>query len=139
MSPLKNFLLLLMLVIFANGYSQFVPATFKRTIDSLIDKSPKTYIEIDSKIKSFRRDTLLMDYFAETAAQKGYLDGQAYALIQLGTYFRNVSQYNRALALHQRALDVATESDNLEFKVSSLNQLGVDYRENIEYTHGHGL
>lgn len=128
MSPLKNFFFLFVLSVFVQGHSQFVPASFKRTIDSLIKKAPKTYIEIDDVIEPFRNDTILMHYFAETASKNSYLDGRAYALIQLGTYFRNISRYNRALAFHQKALEVATESDNLELKVSSLNQLGVDYR-----------
>ncbi|MGI9549809.1 MAG: tetratricopeptide repeat-containing sensor histidine kinase [Aurantibacter sp.] len=115
-------------LISAQCAAQFVPAKFKRTIDSLIEAAPKTYVEIDLTVKPFRRDTILMHYFAQTASKRNYLDGQAYALIQLGTYFRNTSQYSRALALHQRALEVATESNNLEFEVSSLNQLGVDYR-----------
>jgi len=127
MFPVKHLFLILGLLVFSEGQSQFIPATFKRTVDSLINKAPKTYVEIDGAVRPFVRDTLLMQYFSEMAYQKKYYDGQAYALIQLGRSFRNISQYRRALALHQRALEVAIESDNLEFRISSLNQLGVDY------------
>ncbi len=128
MFPSKHLFLTLALLMFFEGQSQVVSNSFKSTIDGLIKKAPKTYIEIDRAVKPFIRDTLLMQYFAETASKRGYLDGQSYALIQLGTYFRNTSYYSRALALHRRALEVAIESDNLEFRISSLNQLGVDYR-----------
>ena len=128
MLPIKKIFLFLMLGLFFEGHTQNVPVSFKRTIDSLISKAPETYIEIDDAVKPFRADTLLMRYFTDTASEKNYTPGQAYALIQLGTYFRNKSQYDKALTHHQRALEVATETNNLEFEISSLNQLGVDYR-----------
>ncbi len=128
MLPIKKIFLFLMLGLFFGGHAQNVPVSFKRTIDSLISKAPETYIEIDDAVKPFRADTLLMRYFTDTASEKNYTSGQAYALIQLGTYFRNKSQYDKALTHHQRALEVATETNNLEFEISSLNQLGVDYR-----------
>lgn len=127
MFPSKHLILLLALLVFFEGQSQDVSTSFKSAIAGLIEKAPKTYIEIDSTVRPFVRDTISMQYFAEKASQKKYAAGQAYAFIQLGRYFRNTSQYSRALALHQRALEVAMESDNLEFRISSLNQLGVDY------------
>jgi len=41
---------------------------------------------------------------------------------------RNTSQFSEALALHQRALEVAKEAENLEFEVYALNMLSVVYR-----------
>ncbi len=128
MFPFKHLLFVFVILAFFEGQSQVVSDSFKQKVEELGKVAPKTYIEIDKVVRPFIRDTILMQYFAENAAKKKYNSGQAYAYIQLGTYFRNTSQYNRALALHRRALEVATESDNLEFRVSSLNQLGVDYR-----------
>lgn len=128
MFPSKHLLLLLALFVFFEASTQEVTNSFKRTIDSLIDVAPDTYIGIGKTARPFIRDTVLMQYFAEVSSKRNYLDGQAYAYIQLGTNYRNLSQYNRALALHRRALEIATESGNLELRISSLNQIGVDYR-----------
>lgn len=128
MFPSKHLFLILALFVFSEATAQEVPNSFKKTIDSLIDLAPDTYIGIGKTARPFIRDTILMQYFAEVSSKRNYLDGQAYAYIQLGTSYRNLSQYNRALALHRRALEVATESANLELRISSLNQIGVDYR-----------
>ena len=110
------------------GFSQSIPEDFKISVDSLIKKAPLTYGEIDAVFKSNRNDSVLMRYFANEAIDKNYLDGQAYALNQLGRKYRNTSQFSKALGLHQRALEIAEESNNLEFKVFALNMLGVVYR-----------
>ncbi|WP_411029548.1 tetratricopeptide repeat protein [Spongiimicrobium sp. 3-5] len=112
------------------GISQEVPDTFKKITDSLIKAAPKTYSEIDAVLKPTRRDTSLMRYFSNVAYRKNYLDGQSYALNQLGTRYRNISQFKHAINLHQRALDAAEEAENIEFQIFSLNMLGVVYRRN---------
>ena len=110
-----------------NGISQELPETFKKTVDSLISEAPKGYSGIHSILKKNRNDTIRMRYFANASEEAGYVDGQAYGLNELGRRYRNTTQYNKAIKLHQQALDIATASDNLEFKVSSLNNLGVVY------------
>ena len=111
-----------------NGFSQSIPEDFKKSVDSLIRKAPTTYGEIDAVFNRKRGDSVLMRYFANEAIDKNYLDGQAYAINQLGRKYRNTSQFSKALALHQRALEIAEESDNLEFRVYALNMLSVVYR-----------
>ncbi len=110
------------------GFSQSIPEDFKKSVDSLISKAPSTYGEIDAVFNRNRSDSILMRYFANKTIEKGYLDGQAYAINQLGRKYRNTSQYSKALALHQRALEIAEEADNLEFRVYALNMLSVVYR-----------
>tara|TARA_R110000868_G_scaffold82956_7_gene234064 strand:+ start:48671 stop:50635 length:1965 start_codon:yes stop_codon:yes gene_type:complete len=110
------------------SFSQNIPTPFVKTSDSLIKKAPKTYTAIDSVLRSFRSDTILMRYFANTSAKKNYLSGQSYALNQLGTKYRNFSQYNHAISLHKEGLEVANKIDNLDLKVYSLNMLSVVYR-----------
>ena len=110
------------------GFSQEIPQNFRKTVDSLVKASPTTYRELDSILKPHRRDTTLMRYFNDEATNKNYLDGQAYALNQLGTKYRDISQYSKAVALHRKALEVSVASNNLEFRVFSLNMLGVVYR-----------
>ncbi len=110
------------------GNSQNISSNFKKSTDSLIKAAPKTYQELDTVLKPYRRDTLYMNYFVLEAAKKKYWIGESYALNQLGIRARNRSQFALALNLHKKALEAASQGESLEFKVLSLNMLGVVYR-----------
>jgi len=47
--------------------------------------------------------------------------------------YRQQSQYNKAIATHEKALKSAKSNDNAEFSIFSLNMLGVDYRRKNIY------
>ena len=100
----------------------------KQKIDSLILAKPQTYDQINTVVKYSKKDTLLLRYFAARADKSKYFVGASYAYNQLGTVYRNLSQYNKAIQLHKLGLEASTLADNIEFKVYSLNMLGVDYR-----------
>ena len=108
--------------------AQEIPEDFKENVDSLFSTRPVTYRGIDGVLRPHRRDTVLMGYFIEQAIAANYADGLTYAYNQLGTKYRNISQYNRAIEMHQKALEYAIEADNIEFRIFSLNMLGVVYR-----------
>jgi len=110
-------------------YSQELPEPFKKTVDSLIEVGPKTYSEIDKAVRSVRKDTLFMRYFADGAGEKNHHAGQAYALNQLGRTYRDISEFSRSLALHLQAFEVAEKAENLEFEVYSLNMISVVFRK----------
>ncbi len=129
-SNIQLYSLIVLLLIFSLAHSQHVPTKFINRIDSLIDAGPKTYKELDEALRPFRRDTLLMKYFVLQAAKKDYSDGMSYAYNQLGTTFRNISDFPRAISYHEHALEAALDADNLEFRIFSLNMLGVVYRRN---------
>ena len=109
-------------------FSQEISEAFKITVDSLINAAPKTYEEIDAVLRPVRNDTVLMLFTATRTAEKNYLDGQVYALNQLGRSYRDISEYPRSLALHQKALEVAKAAKNLELEVFSLNMVSVIFR-----------
>ena len=123
-----HLLVLVLLALSPCLHSQDIPDTFKTTVDSLIKAGPKTFTEINSVLRRKRSDTVFMRYVAARTAEKGYFDGQSYALNELGRKYRNTSQYIKAIELHQEGLEVAEKVGNLEFRVSSLNNLGVVYR-----------
>ncbi|MDO6852287.1 tetratricopeptide repeat protein [Cellulophaga lytica] len=100
----------------------------KQKIDSLILAKPQTYDQINTVVKYSKKDTLLLRYFAARADKSKYFVGASYAYNQLGTVYRNLSQYKKAIQLHKLGLEASTLADNIEFKVYSLNMLGVDYR-----------
>ncbi len=125
---MKNYFFVLFLLITIQGFSQSVSKSFEKTIDSLTNKSPEGYTSIHSVLRKYRNDTIGMRYFAKIAANKGYFDGQAYALNELGRKYRNTTQYAKAITLHKEALEIANAANSLEFKVSSLNNLALVYR-----------
>ncbi|QCX01579.1 tetratricopeptide repeat protein [Aggregatimonas sangjinii] len=102
---------------------------FKKTVDSLIEAGPKTYKELDAVLRPVRSDTVFMNFFEARAAEKKYLDGQTYALNQLGRKYRNISDFAKSLDLHRKALTVAEAAKNVEFEVYSLNMISVVYRK----------
>ncbi len=128
MSFWKHGFFILLFFVLMKGSSQTIPDEFKRTVDSLIKTAPKTFTGIHDNLGPNRNDTVLMRYFGDVSAKHGYLAGQAYALNELGRKYRNTSQYIKAVALHLQAFDIADKANNLEFKVSTLNNLGVVYR-----------
>lgn len=133
--PIRQYFLIrntLLLWVFILGISsvaaQTIPEKLKTSMDSLIKAAPKTYLELDGLLKNYRGDTIAMGYFSDLSEQKKYTAGLAYSLNMIGTKYRDISEYNKAIAFHKRALGVAITSNNLEFRIYSLNMLGVDYR-----------
>lgn len=108
--------------------AQSVTESFKTLTDSLINAAPSSYTDIHKVLRKYRSDTLSIRFFSQKSKENEYTAGQTYALSELGRTYRNISNYSKAIQLHQEALDLATKSDNLEFRISSLNYLGVAYR-----------
>ncbi|WP_373519741.1 tetratricopeptide repeat protein [Pricia sp.] len=114
--------------LFLGGYAQSIPDTFLETVDSLVQAKPVAFADIHGILDQNRNDTLLMRHVANTSAVNRYAAGQSYALNELGRTYRNISQYDMAITLHEEALAIAEKADNLDFRVYSLNNLGVVYR-----------
>jgi tetratricopeptide (TPR) repeat protein len=112
-----------------SNYSQTIPSTFKKKVDSLITAAPKTYQEIDKVLRDYRKDSTLLRYVDQRSEDKEYLYGQAYALNQLGRIYRDISLYPKALDLFQDALKISINANSIEFRVFSLNMISVVYRK----------
>ncbi len=125
---LRLFISKILFVCFISVSAQNIPSTFSDLVDSLIRKAPSTYAEIDKVLRPKRRDTLYMNFFIEKASEANYIDGLCYAYNQKGTKYRNISMYAQAIGNHQKALDYSISANNLEFRIFSLNMLGVAYR-----------
>jgi len=97
-------------------------------VEKLLVVKPKTYLKINQSLKPYRRDTTFLKGFIQKAIANNYPEGRVYALNQLGTTLRNLSEFKNAIKLHQDALKISEELDNKEFIVLSLNMLGVVYR-----------
>ena len=131
---MKNkFTLILVLFGFSlTFFSQQKKLTLKSSIDSILITKPTTYKEIDKILKPFQRDSVKVKTIINTFLKANYNDGLAYEYIKLGNIYRKYSKYNKAVEYHKSALSFA--KNNTEFKVFSLNMLGVDYRRKNIYT-----
>ena len=122
------FLLLYTLVLSHDSYSQDIPIVLQENLDSLLVTKPQTCQEIDNLLSSFSNDSTALRYIEQKSLSKKYYSGQAYALNNLGSIYRDHSLYNKSLELYQKALRVAVEGDNIEFRVYSLNMISTVYR-----------
>ncbi|WP_405411231.1 tetratricopeptide repeat protein [Maribacter sp. Asnod1-A12] len=112
------------------GYSQAIPSILDDKVDSLQLASSKTFQDIDSSLKYFNNDSTLLRNIEKRASSKKYILGQAYALIKLGDIYYNSSSFSKSISLYQEALSLATEVNNIEFRVYSLNMISKVYRQN---------
>lgn len=108
--------------------AQEIPESFKEKTKALVRLRPKTYGALDKELKEEKQDTVLLRYFIEYSRKNHYPEGQSFALNQLGTKYRNYSQFDKSVQLHEAALALAEEANNTELRVLSLNMLGVVYR-----------
>jgi len=110
------------------GYSQNKEKYFQQAIDSILILRPTSYKTINGYLRSFRKDTVKLKSLIKIFNENKYLDGKTYSENLLGIRFRNYSLFEKAINIHQQALETAKNANSIEFRVFSLNMLGVDYR-----------
>jgi tetratricopeptide (TPR) repeat protein len=84
-----------------------------------------SYDSLEHLIQPLRKDSVFIKTLSE--ANKNPM-AQSFALNVLGMNARNKSDFKSAIALHQKALDIAQEIKSKDLEVSSLNMIGVAYR-----------
>ncbi|WP_291962525.1 tetratricopeptide repeat protein [Maribacter sp.] len=122
------FLLLHTLVLTNLVHSQDIPLSLQRSTDSLLKATPKTCQEIDRLLGTFSNDTTALRYIEQKSLLSKYYLGQAYALNNLGSIYRDQSLYVKSLDLYQQALKASVEADNIEFRVYCLNMISTVHR-----------
>ncbi len=98
-------------------------------VDKVLEKRITSYTELEDVFKYDTADTLKMMYLASKSKEITYMEGQSFALYNLGVYFRDNSLYNRAIAYHQNAYNLALSTKNIDLQVVNLNMLGVVSRK----------
>ncbi|WP_296314717.1 tetratricopeptide repeat-containing sensor histidine kinase [Winogradskyella sp. UBA3174] len=101
---------------------------FEMALNSIQQNQPKNFIGIDSLFKPFERDSLKMKQLLETSKINTYNKGVSYALNALGVANRNISNYEKSIQLHKEAKTYADKANSDEFRIISLNMIGVAYR-----------
>ena len=109
-----------------NGYAQDLD--FETALNQITKTKPKTYTGIDSLLKPFERDSIKMNRVLNISKSDTYQEGTSYALNALGVIHRNLSHYDKAIALHQEGKSYADKANSDELRIINLNMIGVAYR-----------
>ncbi|MEM6722335.1 MAG: tetratricopeptide repeat protein [Bacteroidota bacterium] len=130
MCQLHKSVLLCILSLFLStiSFSQTTDSTFVKDANALLKRKSQAYSEIDNVLKSYKGDSIQLQYLINLYKENTYLEGESYVLNAMGEYFRNTSQYDKAILFHEKALSKAEIADNKQLHVRALNMLGVVYR-----------
>lgn len=101
---------------------------FKKKYDAFIASNQQKYVEIDSFFAADRYDTIKLNYAFSKSKNLKSDPIEAYIANQLGTYFRNISNYKKSLYYHHCGLKLSKKIRNIEMETLSYNMLGVVYR-----------
>ncbi|AUC82672.1 tetratricopeptide repeat protein [Lacinutrix sp. Bg11-31] len=93
--------------------------------DSIIKVNHKNYSDLEYVIYKNKYDTLKMRVLLNKSKDANYPQGQSFANIMLGNQYRNKSLFNKSRTFLNNALQISKDHNLLEFKIVSLNMLGV--------------
>ena len=113
---------------FYSFYSSAQQTSFENSLIYIKNNNPTAYTEIDSLFEPFEQDSLKMKRLLTVSKDITSFEGCSYALNALGVIHRNISNYDEAIALHKEAEVYADKAESTEFKIISLNMIGVIYR-----------
>ena len=116
------------LLFFYISHSAAQQPSFENALNYFKTSKPTQHPLMDSVLKPFERDSLKMQRLLKTAKDISYSEGSSYALNALGAIQRDISNYDASIKLHQEAKIYADKANSDEFKIISLNMLGVVYR-----------
>ena len=105
-------LLFFYILAFGTSNAQYKKPSFEQVIDSILLKRPQTYKEINSYLKYFRKDTAKLKELISIFKKHNYLDGKTYSENLLGIRYRNYSLFDKAIQIHQQALQTAATNNS---------------------------
>ncbi|HLV13543.1 MAG TPA: tetratricopeptide repeat protein [Xanthomarina sp.] len=127
-SYLRYFLVSFMLFTLNTSAQNEVGDHYKTLVEHVLNRTTTNYQFLDSVFIKFSTDTLKMNYLLKESNACNFLGGESYSLNKLGESYRNLSKYNKAIELHEKALLKAKQAKSKELEAISLNMLGVVYR-----------
>ena len=135
---LSALILSLSFLVMLNAQNKIAP-DFNFKVDNIIKEQPKLYSELEDIFKDDLNDSLKMRFLEQKARPINYLEGESFALFNLGIIFKDKSLFNQAIAFHQNAYNLAVSAQNIELQVLNLNALGIvnrsigDIKQSLDY------
>jgi signal transduction histidine kinase/Tfp pilus assembly protein PilF len=121
----KTALFLLLILCFGTKAQDI---SFHKKYDSFIVQNKKDFLAIDSFFEADKYDTLRLHYAFEKSKRANAYTIQAYIANKIGTFYRNNSNYKKALLYHNYGLKLSRKIKNISLEIISFNMLGVVYR-----------
>lgn len=101
---------------------------FEQELQLILSKRFASQDSLHNHMRYFSYDTVKVKELISQSEKINYYNGQAYGENSLGIFFRDKSQYRKAIAHHKKSIELAQQGGNIEQEISSLNMLGVAYR-----------
>jgi len=102
--------------------------TFTQKANSFIQPGVTDYKAIKTFFLPYKKDTAKLSFALNTAIAKKALVIQSYLYNELGTRYRDFSDYKKSGEYHEQALLLAKHTKNIYLEIAAYNMLGVVYR-----------
>ncbi len=102
--------------------------TFQQKANSFIQPGVTDYKEIKTFFQPYKRDTAKLSNALNMAIAKKAVVIQAFLYNELGTFYRDISDYKKSKEYHSKALLLAKQTKNIYLEIAAYNMLGVVYR-----------
>ena len=102
--------------------------TFQQKASSFIQPGITDYKEIKTFFQPYKRDTAKLSMALNMATDKKAVVIQAFLYNELGTFYRDISEYKKSKEYHSKALSLAKQTRNIYLEIAAYNMLGVVYR-----------
>ncbi len=102
--------------------------TFNQKANSFIQPGVTDYKAIKDFFLPFRKDTAKLSSALNMAIAKKAVVIQSFLYNELGTRYRDFSNYKKSEEYHEQALLLAKQTKNIYLEIAAYNMLGVVYR-----------
>ncbi|WP_299004816.1 tetratricopeptide repeat protein [uncultured Tenacibaculum sp.] len=111
-----------------SSYAQNDGKSKDSLIHTAVNKKIDNYYELYRFFERGRFDSEEIDLLFKESRKNNYSLGEVYAYNLLGRSFRNNSFFDKSIANHLKALELAREINDVNAEIVTLNQIGVVYR-----------
>ena len=126
----KQLLFLFILTASVSSFSQKKEKQIEMSdeVAYLLKERPILFDVIDSIFRRQKRNKEQIELFIQKSSETSYPFGKAYGYNMLGKYYRNKSNYKKAIELHKKAMDISVKIKDTHTEIVALNMIGVAYR-----------
>lgn len=126
---LKKLLLLVFVLSLFSGFAQNKRKdSLTLIVKNILKSKPSTYLETENRFKSDIATEQKIKIFLEESIKSDSTLYIVYGYNSLGRYYRNISNYSKALKFHKKAMRIAKDANSSKLEIITLNMIGSVYR-----------